>query len=428
MTLSVASEIGRLRRVLVHRPGREIDWMVPSMMEELLFDDILYGAGAQEEHDGFCAVLRAAGAEPLEAADLAAEALARPEARAWLLDTLERDYGVPAGVREELADLEPSALATAVIAGVRRQPGASESRRHGFFDLDPLPNYFFQRDPQVVVGDRVVICSMATTAREGEPLLARLVFRFHPRLGQSRGLLDIGRPPVAAPEHDPSLAYPTLEGGDVLVAAPEVLLVGISERTNRRGVEVLAEHLRRESSTFRHLVIVELPARRSFMHLDTVFTLIDRQVCLGYAPIMGAAGPRGAHVYLVDLEAPRLTFEVAPSLLDTLRTLGLDYEMVPCGGDDPIDQEREQWTDGANAFAVAPGVILLYERNRKTVEALVQRGWRHLDETEVVAENAPVLGEGPTVVTIAGYELSRARGGPRCMTMPLEREPVGQSI
>ena len=262
---------------------------------------------------------------------------------------------------------------------------------------------------------------MATPAREGEPLLARLVFRYHPEWSQDEGLLEIDRPPVGAPEHDPTLAYPTLEGGDVLVASREILLVGISERTNRRGVEVLAEHLRREETSFRHLVIVELPARRSFMHLDTVFTLIDEGMCLGYAPIIGAGGPRGAHVYLVDLTARELTFRVASRLLKTLAGLGLELDLVPCGGEDPIDQEREQWTDGANAFALAPGVILLYERNRHTIEALGQRGWRILDEAAVLERGEPVLDSGRTVVSIAGNELSRARGGPRCMAMPLER-------
>jgi len=421
MPLLVESEVGRLRRVLVHRPGREIDWMVPSMMEELLFDDILYGEGARAEHDSFCAVMRAAGVATLEARELVEEALAVESARDWLFHVLRRDYGATTRLLERLGELDNAELADAIIAGVRKWPGSAGPRRPGFFEIVPLPNYFFQRDPQVVVGDRVIISSMATPAREGEPLLARLVFRYHPEWRQDEGLLEIDRPPVGAPEHDPTLAYPTLEGGDVLIASPEILLVGISERTNRRGVEVLAEHLRREETSFRHLVIVELPTRRSFMHLDTVFTFIDQGTCLAYTPIINAGGPRGAHVYLVDLTAAELTFRVSSRLLNTLAGLGLTLETVPCGGDDPIDQEREQWTDGANAFALAPGVILLYERNRRTIEGLGRRGWRILDEADVLERGEPVLGAGRTVISIAGNELSRARGGPRCMTMPLER-------
>jgi arginine deiminase len=212
----------------------------------------------------------------------------------------------------------------------------------------------------------------------------------------------------------------------VLVPSPEVVLVGISERTNRGGVEQLAEDLRRDPRGFRHLLLVELPPRRSFMHLDTVFTVIDEGVCLGYQPVIepAAAGhsPQSAYVYHVDLEAPQVSFDVRESLRDALDAVGLDFELVPCGGADRLDQDREQWTDGANAFALAPGVVFLYARNHRTLEELDRRGWRVLGEREAASGSEPLLGAGPTVVALAGNELSRARGGPRCMTMPLVRD------
>jgi arginine deiminase len=161
------------------------------------------------------------------------------------------------------------------------------------------------------------------------------------------------------------------------------------------------------------------------MHLDTVFTFIDHGLCLAHAPLLSPSGMEQVRVYECDLTKERLTFTVAASFRRALADVGLEIDLVPCGGDDPIDQEREQWTDGANAFAIEPGVILLYERNHRTIEALERRGFREVTHRDVIDHGVEVLGHGRTVVTFAGHELSRARGGPRCMTMPLERDPIG---
>ena len=425
MPLRVDSEIGRLRRVLVHRPGREIDWMVPTMMETLLFDDILDGDDARLEHDGFCKVLQQAGVQVLDSQDLLADVVGQEEARKRLLDELEAEYGVPYSLVRQLYELPDRELAATLVEGIRTPGEISDVDRQRFFDLYPVPNYFFQRDPQVVIGNRVVISSMATGAREREPLLARTVFEHHPQAGGLAALFEIDVPPSGAPQHNPHFPYPSLEGGDVLVPSPEVVLVGLTERTNRRGIEVLAEYLRKQETSFRHLIMVELPRKRSYMHLDTVFTFIDRGLCLAYLPVIQPGGPESAHVYHVDLTARQLTFTVKDSLLGVLRDVGIELDVVPCGGGiEAIDQQREQWTDGANAFAVAPGLILLYKRNRKTMDELSRRGWRVLDETEAAAGRHDLIGGGPAVIALDCSELSRARGGPRCMTMPLEREPL----
>jgi arginine deiminase len=399
--------------------------MVPAMMETLLFDDILDGDEAREEHDLFSRVLRQAGVEALEAQDLLAGVLEKgSEPRRRLLDELEAEYGVPFSLVRRLDELAPGELASALIEGIRAPAEISDAGRLQFFELNPVPNYFFQRDPQVVMGNRVVISSMATGAREREPLLARAIFEHHPELAPG-GIFEIDVPPSGAPQHNPHFPYPNLEGGDVLVVSPEIVLVGLSERTNRRGIETLAEYLRREETSFRHLIMVEMPRRRSYMHLDTVFTLIDRNLCLAYLPVIEPGGPESAHVYSVDLYAKDLTFTLHSSLLKALKDFGVDLEVVACGGAaEAIDQQREQWTDGANAFALAPGLILLYRRNHRTMEELARRGWRVLAGEEAAAGKHDLLGGGPAVVSLWSNELSRARGGPRCMTMPLERDPI----
>ncbi|HEX6203192.1 MAG TPA: arginine deiminase family protein, partial [Thermoanaerobaculia bacterium] len=223
----MTSEIGRLRRVLVHRPGREIDEMTPSMMERLLFEDILFGDDARVEHECFRRVLERAEVAVLDAEDLLAEALAGDDGRSFLFAELAGEYGVARPVVERLEELPPGELAAALLAGLRNPGGRT-------FDLDPVPNYFFQRDPQTVLGDRVVVAAMATDAREREALLARLLFEHGPTLaGAAADVFEIDAPPQAAADPGRAYPYPTLEGGDVLVAGPEVILIGISERTNR---------------------------------------------------------------------------------------------------------------------------------------------------------------------------------------------------
>lgn len=416
MPLQVFSEIGRLRRVLIHRPGLEIDWMVPSMMERLLFDDILHGDEAREEHDAFRGVLRAAGVETLDPGSLLAETLQDGGARATLLDRLGAEGGVEDEVLAELEPLPAAQLASTLITGIRTPDPATEaSRLRAFYRLPPIPNYFFQRDPQTVLGDRVLIASMATEARGREPLLSRIAFEHHPALAGAGVHLS-------ADPTEPSVK-PMLEGGDVLVPNDEVVLVGLSERTNRRGIEMLARVLRSSGTSFKHILVVELPARRSYMHLDTVFTFVDHGTCLAYLPVIARDGAEAGPVYRIDLDAPEISYTLCRDLESALDEHDLGVELVPCGGGDSlIDQHREQWTDGANAFAIAPGVIVLYQRNSVTIDLLARRGWRVLSENDVLVEGAEIVGAGPTVVTLVGNELSRARGGPRCMTMPLERE------
>jgi arginine deiminase len=421
MSIYVDSEIGKLRRVLVHRPDREIDWMVPRMMEQLLFDDILYAKEARAEHEDFCGVLQKAGVETLDAQDLLIEALKTQAARDQLFEDLGRHGELPRQGRESLEGLEPEELAAILVSGLRRADGYHNVDSL-LFDLAPIPNYFFQRDPQSVLGDRVMISSMATGARRREALLAKAIFSHHPELSDHAGLLPIGNEMAAGflSGGEP----PTIEGGDVVIASREILLVGISQRTNRRGAERLAEHLRLNETSFRHLIMVDLPARRSYMHLDTVFTLIDEGTCLAYPPVIEPGHQLTGRAFYVDLASREFSLMLRPSLLEALDQLGMPLEVVPCGGaGDVLFQEREQWTDGANAFAIEPGVIVLYRRNRRTVDELSNRGWRVISEVDVVAGRELVVGHGRTVVTVEGDELSRARGGPRCMTMPLEREP-----
>lgn len=427
MRLQIQSEIGRLRAVVVHEPGREIDRMVPSMMQNLLFDDVLHGARAREEHRRFQQLLRFLGAEVLEIRDLLEEVLRDPERRRLVLSDLVEELHLPTSLLPLLSDLPADRLASALVEGVEHEhPEISEST-DSLYRLPPVPNWFFQRDPAIVVGERIVRASMATAARAREPLLSGNVFEHHPRFAREGGAFwfrefsaDFGRPVSFA------RMRPTLEGGDVLVLREDVLAIGYSERTEKITIERLAEALKREGSPVKRIFVVAIPPARSYMHLDTVFTQVSRHECLCYAPMILPGGAEEADVYMADLTRREVTWTTEGDLLTALKHRRIDLEPIPCGGSDPIDQQREQWTDGANAFALAPGVILCYDRNERTAEELARRGYEIVpDDDLLMGRRAVDPRKGRRLaLLLTSTELSRARGGPRCMTMPLVRDPV----
>ena len=426
MRLEIDSEIGRLRTVLVHEPGREIDRMVPSMMQDLLFDDILFGARAREEHRRFRQILKFVADEVLDSRDLLEEVLQDPAARNAILTELATLLSWPPALLVALNDLPADRLAAGLVEGIERPRPEITGSLDSLYLLPPVPNWFFQRDPCVVLGDRVIRSAMATRARWREPLLSGAIFAFHPRFGH-RGDAFWFRE-FAAEEKSLSLARmrPTLEGGDVLVLSKETLVIGYSERTEKITIERLAEALRREGSAVRRIVVVAIPPQRATMHLDTIFTRLSEGECLCHGPMILPGGAEEVDVYEADLTGREVSWTTRDDLLSALRAHGIDLEPILCGGADPIDQQREQWTDGANLFALAPGLVLGYDRNIRTADELAQHGYRILSDDDLLLGRETLERKKPAkqAILMSAPELSRARGGPRCMTMPLVREPV----
>lgn len=423
MRLNVTNEIGRLKSVLVHLPGREIDVMIPSMMEELLFDDILYGQLAREEHRRFQQIVWYIADQVYDIQDLLEEVFEDDDRKEVVLEELSKAYGLKPDVAEWLAEKSPADLAESLIGGITLK---NDRVGNPVYAFSPVPNMFFMRDPQVVIGDGVAISSMATEARSREPLLSRIVFKHHKKF-RKRDLLwvdQLGEPwPKTAAG---ARRRPTIEGGDVLVARRDLLLIGLSERTNRAGIEHLASSLKESKAGVKTILVVELPKRRSFMHLDTVFTITSRDECLVYPPVVLPGGADEARVFALDLTKKHLEYNEQKDLLSALKKRKIDLKPIFCGGAKAIDQQREQWTDGANAFALAPGIILLYERNIRTAEELAKHGYHIVYEDDLLLGRTELetWSEKKYAIQLQGHELSRARGGPRCMTMPLEREEI----
>lgn len=435
MSIAVDSEIGLLRRVLVHRPGDEIVRMTQHDLSGMLFDDILAPVETQREHDVMADILRGAGAEVLEFENVLRSALASAPASAILElaeGACERAGAV--GIAEELAGWPVPRLAQALVAGAYWDEFHSRNRSLARvrdeleggrpMALRPVPNLMFMRDPAIALYDRVLVARMATGARSREPSLVSFALRWAP---STAAPIEFSHDDVAR-----DAAFRSLEGGDVLVLSRRALMIGCSERTTPQTIERLAEEaLFPGQSELESIYVVDMPHMRSIMHLDTILTQIDERLFLGHAPLIAGGGKRA------PLRVIRLTRDQPPSViaaatvLDVLREeFGRDVELVPCGGHDPLFQEREQWTDGANAVALSPGHILLYARNTATIEVLGEHGFDEVRLGVVVPpeQRAALVREGMnrprTVFTFTGGELSRARGGGRCLTMPLQREAV----
>lgn len=403
----IESEIGRLKKVLLHRPGRELENLTPKWLDALLFDDIPWLELAVQEHDAFAQVLRNAGVEVVYLADLVAETLdAYPEIKRQFIRQFIQEAQVTS---ETLANVVfdhlmavPSTkeMVEQTMAGIRKLeiPGfvkrtLSDHIREYPFVTDPMPNLYFTRDPFAILYGGVSVSKMFSVTRSRETIYGEYIFRHHPIYGQQF--------PLYYDRLEPS----TLEGGDILVLANDLLAVGVSQRTHPAAVERLAKNLfYRHPTEVKTILAFDIPKDRAFMHLDTVLTQVD----VGTFTIH--------HAQLTDVSVYELTKDpdkpgkllvkpIEGSIREILeRYLNVPVTLIPCGGDDDVASDREQWNDGANTLAIAPGEVIVYQRNHVTNKLLSQHGIN--------------------VHAIPSSELSRGRGGPRCMSMPLERDPL----
>ena len=398
------SEIGKLNKVLLHRPGRELEKLTPNNMGRLLFDDIPYLKVAQKEHDQFAKILRDNGVEVCYYIDETAKALQNVKVKeSFVKEFMEMSKIHEEGRKEAIAQYllakTPEELVEACIAGIYMEELRDYST-NSLADLiesndvivcDPMPNLYFTRDPGACVGDGINIHHMSTLTRRRESLLLKYMVKYNH---------DFALPET--PMWYDVRGKHSIEGGDVLVLSRDLVAIGYSERTSLAGIEDFAKNLLTNSG-FKKVLVFDIPKCRAFMHLDTVFTMVDYDKFTIHPEIEGPLA-----VYEVTMGAGgHLQFNSMKEELHKILALELKLpavELIRCGGDDIIAAQREQWNDGSNTLCIAPGTVVTYERNSVTNDLLDKRGVK--------------------VLTMESAELSRGRGGPRCMSCPVNRDDL----
>ncbi len=413
--INVDSEIGRLEAVLLHPPGAEVENMTPRNVQRALYSDILNLSIARQEYRQLHGVLSKV-ADVYLVDELLVKVLDDREARTGLLQRIcvSEDVTDYYGL---LLDMPSDRLAKVLVEGLPAKIDTLTAfLKNEYYALYPLYNFYFTRDAAVTIGGNALVCRMANKVRMRESYIMDAIFR-------SSGVFDCNV--VDANDFQPHNSPIMMEGGDIIVARKDILILGNGCRTSSQGIDFMVERFRREHDRgVFHVIVQQLPSEpESFIHLDMVFTFLDRDKCMIFEPlVLGDNQYQTVHITICDGKVSRISS--APDILSVLRKLGMDLEPVICGGADEWDQEREQWHSGANCFAFAPGKVLTYARNVHTLEELDRKGFDVVAADDVISGRVSIDGNGLYAVTVAGSELPRGGGGARCMTMPLARKPV----
>ncbi len=409
MDINVSSEIGHLNGVIVHTPGQEVSLVNPELKDELLFDDIIFEEDARIEHLDMLEVFKTAmpaDGKVIEIVDLLQEVFQKEDARAYFIEQLVKEFPEENlhVIEKELLQLDPSDLLIFVTQGYLENSKG--------FTLNPSPNLLFTRDLAAVVGNSILVSRAAKKARLRESLMMETLVHYHPLFE------TIKKNAIRISGHQ------SIEGGDVLVVSDKLVLIGMSERTSFSGLIKGTEGLLRRG--VETVLAVDIPKQRSSMHLDTIFTFANESECIVFPP---AILEQNDNVVALFKDGESVKTETRSSLKSALEEYtGRDFNFIKCGGEDRTNQFREQWTDGANVFALAPGIIVGYERNTNTFNTLVDHGYELMNQFEFIEEfsnkSFTPNKDQKIAISFQGHELCRGRGGARCMTLPISRKPL----
>lgn len=411
--VQVSSEIGELEAVIVHTPGQEVENMTPKNAERALYSDILNLSVAQKEYSQFKGVLQK-HSRVFELRDLLAEILIADEVKKNLIDEIFHFENID-DHKDYFLALTNNELTQALIEGVEmRKDNLTRFFNKERYSLRPLHNFFFMRDASMSVNNEVLIGSMASPVRDRETRIMEAIFNHHPSL--TAKTINAARFPNAN-------AGISIEGGDVLMARNDIMVIGTGIRTTSHGIDFILDQVKNKG-TIKHIIVQELPSTlESFIHLDMVFTFLDMNKCMVYEPVI--LSPNKYRTVHIEIDNGNVKINTVPNLLVILKQLGIDIEPVFCGGQtDPWIQEREQWHSGANFLALAPGKVIGYARNVYTQEAMHKHGFEIIKAKDVISNKVDLSAYNKYMVAIDGSELARGGGGARCMSMPVRRKPI----